>query len=78
MEGCQIKVIASKSFMKSAYHVDKITKANIKELIIQRLRILLAQEQKLALHLNGKLKVKNILSQNDHQLIIRLNKGVKL
>jgi hypothetical protein len=61
--------------MKSANHD---AKAQSKELLIKRLRIMLAQEQRLAQSLHNKLKRQIIITKNEEQVVFRLNKRVKI
>jgi hypothetical protein len=62
-------------YVKSANHD---AKAQSKELLIRRLRILLAQEQRLAQGLHNKLKRQLIMARNEEQILIRLNKRIKI
>ena len=60
--------------MKSANHD---AKAQSKEILIKRLRIMLAQEQRLAQSLH-KLKRQIIMAKYEEQIVFRLNKRVKI
>jgi hypothetical protein len=61
--------------MKSANHD---AKAQSKEILIKRLRIMLAQEQRLAQSLHNKLKRQIIMAKYEEQIVFRLNKRVKI
>ena len=62
-------------YVKSANHD---AKAQSKEILIKRLRIMLAQEQRLAQGLHNKLKRQLIMARNEEQILIRLNKRIKI
>jgi hypothetical protein len=62
-------------YVKSANHD---AKAQSKEILIKRLRIMLAQEQRLAQGLHNKLKRQLIMAKNEEQIIFRLNKRIKI
>ncbi len=62
-------------YVKSANH-DARTQS--KELLIRKLRILLAQEQRLAQGLHSKLKRQLIMARNGEQMLVRMNKRIKI
>ena len=65
-------------YMRSANHVKRGVTVNHQELQIKRLRILLAQEQRLSLSLNEKLKQQKSMASSDQTLISRLANRVTI